>query len=247
MPFERRNLEIEEISACETGANQGAKIFFFKSEDKESQMDVETIEDADLKKEVEALIKEHTDLQTQLDELQKNHKELVEANEAKDKEDEPIEKKVEELPEDMRKAWNESQELIKKAQEAADMAKEEVAEIRKEALQKEISETLDKMPRLTSKPEDRKEIEDMLLKMEVKDRATCVEAFEKAELLAGKSDSLMKELGGKNTESQSDVADKVDVLAKELIAKSDEPLTEVQARVKVREMHPELRDEQEIS
>ncbi len=242
--FERRNLEVDEISICKEGANEGAKIFFFKSKENQ-KMDVATIEDEELKKEVEAFIKEQedkaTELQEKFDELQKSHDELVE------KEEEPIEKKIEKLPEDLQKAWDESQELIKKAQEDAQTAKDEVAELRKESLQKEISTIVEAMPRIASSPEDRKQLEGLLMKMDKEDRENYLEALNRAEKIAGEADSMFREIGSTKAVLQGATADKVDVLAKELMAKSDKPITIVQARVQIREQNPELRDEQEIS
>lgn len=246
--FERRNLEIEEISVCETGANEGAKIFFFKSKEIQ-EMDVEKIEDTNLKKEIEDLIKNQEDkfveLQKQFDGLQKIHDELV----AKDKEEESIEKKIEELPEDIQKAWDENQKQIKKAQEDAQAAKNEVAELRKESLQKEITDIVKNMPRIASSPEDRKQVEDLLMKMEVKDREVYVETLKKAERVAGEADSLFKEVGSRDALVQGEVADKVDALAIELLAKSeDSEFTIVQARVQIRKQNPDLRNEdKEIS
>ena len=199
--FERRNLEIDEISVCEEGANEGAKIFFFKS-NKENVMDVEKIEDKELKKEVEDFIKEQEDksqeLQKQFDELQEKHNELVKAQEEKDKEDEPIEKKVDELPEGMKKAWEDSQETIKKAQEDAASAKEEVAELRKEALQKEMASIVDEMPRLAASPEEHKALTDLLMKMDTEDRKSYLESLQKAEKIAGEAESMFKEIGHPN-------------------------------------------------
>lgn len=240
--FERRNLEIEEISVCETGANEGAKIFFFKSKEIQ-EMDVEKIEDANLKKEIEE--DKFAELQKQFDGLQKIHDELV----AKDKEEESIEKKIEELPEDIQKAWDENQKQIKKAQEDAQAAKNEVAELRKESLQKEITDIVKNMPRIASSPEDRKQIEDLLIKMEVKDREVYVETLKKAERVAGEADSLFKEVGSRDALVQGEVADKVDALAIELLAKSeDSEFTIVQARVQIRKQNPDLRNEdKEIS
>jgi myosin heavy subunit len=242
--FERRDLEIDEISACETGANPGAKVFFFKSKEKQ-EMDVEKIEDAELKKEVEDFIKEQEDkaaeLQKQFDELQKSHDELV----AESKEEEPIEKKVEKLPEDMQKAWDENQEQIQKAQEAAQAAKNEVAELRKEALHKEVSDIVKDMPRIATSPEDQKQVIDLLMKMDGKDRDAYVETLKKAETVAGEADSLFKEIGSRNAVPQGATADKVDTLAKEYMAKSETPTTIEAARVHVRETNPDLRDEDE--
>ncbi len=242
--FERRNLEVDEISICKEGANEGAKIFFFKSKENQ-KMDVTTIEDEELKKEVEAFIKEQedkaTELQEKFDELQKSHDELVE------KEEEPIEKKIEKLPEDLQKAWDESQELTKKAQEDAQTAKDEVAELRKESLQKEISTIVEAMPRIASSPEDRKQLEGLLMKMDKEDRENYLEALNRAEKIAGEADSMFREIGSSKAVLQGDIADKVDVLAKELMAKSDKPITDVQARVQIREQNPDLRDEQETS
>lgn len=244
--FERRNLEIDEISVCESGANEGAKIFFFKSNDKEQLMDVEKIEDVELKKEIEAFLKEQIEKDVKFDDLQKEHDKLVKANEIKAKEDEPIEKKIEKLPEDMQKVWDESQELIKKAQEDAQTAKNEVAELRKEAMQKETAKIVEGMPRIAASPEDRKQLETLLMKMDKEDKEGYLEALRRAEKIAGEADSIFKEMGRPNA-VQGDTADKVDTLAKELVAKSTDPITIVQARVKIREMNPDLRDEQETS
>jgi hypothetical protein len=241
--FERRGLEINEISACKKGANPGAKIFLFKADNEENKMlEIDKIEDAELKKEVESFIKEQEDkadkLQEQFDTLQKEHEELKEQAE---KEDETVEDKVEKLPEDMKKAWTEAQEQIKKAQEDATKATEEVAKMREDNLRKEVSTSVDELPRIVT-PDDRKQFVEIAMKMDEKDRSVYLDSLAKAEQVAGKNESLFKEMGNSQAPA-GEAEDRIDVVAKELLAKGDAKTIE-SARVMARDINPDLRKEE---
>ncbi len=241
--FERRNLEINEISACKKGANPGAKIFLFKADNEENKMlDVEKIEDAELKKEVESFIKEQEDkaekLQEQVDALQEAHDELKEL----EKKGEPIDKKVEKLPEDMQKAWNDAQEQMKKAEESAASAVAEVAKMKTDSLRKDVSDSVDKLPRITGSEDERKQFVEMAMKMDEKDRKVYLDTLAKVEKVAGENESLFKEIGNSHAPAGA-AEDKIDALAREAVAKGDYKTIEI-ARATLREINPDLRKQE---
>lgn len=243
MPFARRKLRVNEVSLVKRGANQGARITLFKSTNCEgtNQMDVKTIKDEDLRKEVDELIKQH-DAKAQADsekitELEKKLEELIAKSE---KPEEKEVEKQEDLPEAVQKRI---EDLAKKTQEAEDKANaatEALSKMQSETVAKAIETSLDGLPRTVTE-ETRETFSGLLKKLEPQDRDNLLAQLQVVEKVAAQAENMYSEVGQPGRSEAGSAEAEIDTLAENL-CKEDSKLTLVDARNEVRKTHPELTD-----
>lgn len=225
MATKRTNLEVQEISLCKRGANQGAKIVLAKS--MESDMT-----------EVETLQKQVADLTAERDQLK--------ADVAKTEEP-----KTEDV---LAKADPEIRAMLEKAQadiSAANAKAEENAKalekVQKETLEKSLDTRMSLMKTTFGAEEDRKAMLKSLVDMTPEVREAVLKAFEKAETLAAKGlEKVSGEVGDSRATGEGSAKAEIEKKAKEIVTKDGVSIQK--ARNIVRETDPELaaREQSEI-
>jgi len=254
---------VEEVSLCEKGKNEGAKVALFKALDDDSIVDDEGEEMASKKKsatpksldleqipeELRDQVKEIVGKAERIDELEADATKHADALKERDDKLTGLTKQVEELskskdddgvPEPVKKTLGEQAERIEKQDKLLEKQGTVIDEMKKKDKRRELLEKVNAMPHLT---EDRDELIDELEKADAAGILdTVLKTLERANTTAAKAAVLFKEIGavGAGPDSTGDAWDEVQRLSKEMISKSDKELSPASAMEKVFQENPDL-------
>lgn len=217
MATKRINLEVDEVSLCKEGANQGSKVALFKSMESDPMSD-------DLQKQLDAVIAERDVLKKQVEDLTKTP--------------EPVEDKIAKLDPELKAIVEKAKADAENAQKVAKETAEALEKAQKTAMENELKVRIEKMKTLLAGDEKPGKLLKAVMDMSESARATVFEVLEQAETICAKSE-LFKEKGKDQPGDVTSAVAEVEKRAKEAMQKSN-GMTIHQARVEVRKADPEL-------
>ncbi len=246
----RSELDINEISLCKEGVNQGAKIALFKSLDEESKNmpDLEKIKEemtTEFEKQISDLTKSVEELTAERDVASKENEELKAQAEKSSKEsdegDNPLQKKLQELDPQVQEHLAELKKATDAAKTEADKASAEILKMKMDALKKSVDEWTETIPRIASTDEVRVEFNKVLTEMPIDHREMVMKYMSESEKLSEQAEILFKESGHSN--SQNDIVGEAFAEIQKQADKlrlENRDLSPAQAREQVRKASPEL-------
>ena len=218
MATRRTNLEINEVSLCKRGANQGSKVVLAKSET--DSMTVEELE------------KQVADITAERDSLKA---EIAKASKPEEKVDEKIEK----LDPELRALVEKAQSDASAAREESKLIKEALAKAERASLEKSITDRMGLMKFVLAGDDEKAVMLKTVVDMTPEQRDAVFKSLEKAETIAAKGGAILLKENGDSRVSGPESA-KVEIQKKAELYKTEHKVTIEKARTVVREMNPEL-------
>ena len=223
MANRRTNLEINEVSLCKRGANQGAKIVLAKSE---------TDSMTELEKQMADITAERDLLKAELEKMSKPEPKV----------------ELEKLAPELRALIEKAQSDANAAREEAKLTKESLEKAEKAALEKAVTDRMTICKTVIAGDEERVEILKAAMGMTPEQRDVMFKALEKAETVAAKgAEILCKEKGEVKPAGGTSAKDEIQKKAEALVVEKGVSIQK--ARATVRDLNPELakREQAEIA